>query len=93
MKKTFEQILSETMAKGIIPGASVKWTTVIGTTRYGCVLEILSEKPGIVLVQASNARLMLRAEALTPSPETQDAITADLEETYGPLHSWTRHVV
>jgi hypothetical protein len=88
--KTHEQILTELMQRGIMPGASVKWMTVLNTIRYGCVLEILSHRPGFVQVQASNARLELPAIALTPAPEIQDVITADLEETYGPRHTWRK---
>lgn len=90
--KTHEQILSELMRQGIMPGASVQWTTVLGTIRYGCVLEILSQRLGFVLIQASNARLEIPAGALSLAPDVDDVITADLEQTYGPRHTWGRNV-
>ena len=86
--KSHEEILTELMRQGIIPGATVQWTTVLNTTRYGCVLEILSQRPGFVLIQASNARIEMPAVALVLAPEVQDPITADLEETYGPKSTW-----
>lgn len=85
---THEQVLTELMTRGILPGSYVKWTTVIGTTRYGCVLEILSQRLGYVLIQASNGRLQIEGSILEPAPEVDDVIVADLEQTYGPKSTW-----
>lgn len=83
-QRTAVEIRSELSQRGIHPGASVTYTTFLGNTRYGCVLDTDDDIviKGRVMVQLHNAALPLPAATLVPCPHVSDPVQFDYLETY-----------
>ena len=83
-RRTPKAIAKDLAERGVVRGASVTWHSPY-QERYGCVLATPIEaiEKGLVLVQASNAQLLLAGAALTACPDVANPIKADIDATYG----------